>query len=558
MALCHVIEKQARRAQYGVPVELDMVLGLQEGGQEGCVPSSRAPPILDPPSDSHEQLSGIGDAKAVLAEQSSADRILLHSLRREKLFVQQLGRTAHVSFMTAVFSLIGMVVELIVLWDNDERQNMATCILKLITLAIVVTLLISIIHYYRVLLRLEISRNKIPPTATLLTSNLAMTLVTELLVCAIHSPPFLASIASDRVMRNVDGACGVLMLLRSYLVIRLLRYRNQFLNDAGRFVGALSHLRFSPVFVIKTNLESNPLRTIGILMGCVFMAHGFVLYIVEKNTTGSDGCEDFVDTMWLVAITMSTVGFGDVVPGTKWGRLTTISAAICGMFVTALLVATIHNKLQLRDQEFKLVEFLRIHGNRTRIRKWAARVIQSAYRLHRSRKGDRQQGRRTVSWATVRHTNNLYSTLATWRTAKRANTNTTMAFESKLLSAFETFIGLMQPLLARVDEVYESVVVKQGAPGAEAPAKLAEQSARAANTLLRKSSTQHSMGENRSLRASNTAALEFQVSECRRRIDEVERRISYKLDAIMSHLGPDTTLSRIQSIDLPGVASASQ
>jgi voltage-gated potassium channel len=45
--------------------------------------------------------------------------------------------------------------------------------------------------------------------------------------------------------------------------------------------------------------------------------------------------------MWLVVLTMTTVGYGDIVPVTDLGRLITIMACFLGTFIVSLSTVTI-------------------------------------------------------------------------------------------------------------------------------------------------------------------------------------------------------------------------
>jgi potassium intermediate/small conductance calcium-activated channel subfamily N protein 2 len=54
---------------------------------------------------------------------------------------------------------------------------------------------------------------------------------------------------------------------------------------------------------------------------------------------------------WLIILTMTTIGYGEIYPATHLGRLTAIVACIIGVFLLSLFVVALANTV-----EFELVE----------------------------------------------------------------------------------------------------------------------------------------------------------------------------------------------------------
>lgn len=57
--------------------------------------------------------------------------------------------------------------------------------------------------------------------------------------------------------------------------------------------------------------------------------------------------EPFFDGIWLVVISMSTVGFGDIVPFTIIGRAVVIFSAIWGAFIITLVLVAFSSLFNL-------------------------------------------------------------------------------------------------------------------------------------------------------------------------------------------------------------------
>ena len=59
----------------------------------------------------------------------------------------------------------------------------------------------------------------------------------------------------------------------------------------------------------------------------------------------------YFTAIWCIVITMTTVGFGDVVPVTVPGRLIVIFAALWGTFLISILILSVGNIFKLSRKE---------------------------------------------------------------------------------------------------------------------------------------------------------------------------------------------------------------
>lgn len=69
----------------------------------------------------------------------------------------------------------------------------------------------------------------------------------------------------------------------------------------------------------------------------VFVAVG--LFILERNT--NKDILSFFDAIWWSVVTMSTTGYGDIVPKSFFGRIITLVAIIVGILATSLFTGTV-------------------------------------------------------------------------------------------------------------------------------------------------------------------------------------------------------------------------
>lgn len=83
----------------------------------------------------------------------------------------------------------------------------------------------------------------------------------------------------------------------------------------------------------KAFLDTNGFKYILLLSGIMIVAGGFLISFAEGMTI-SDG-------IWWAFVTSTTVGYGDISPGTTFGRIIACALMICGIGLIGSLTSTI-------------------------------------------------------------------------------------------------------------------------------------------------------------------------------------------------------------------------
>ena len=151
----------------------------------------------------------------------------------------------------------------------------------------------------------------------------------------------------------------VVSVLRIYVFIRagliLMPYQNtrctNFYKKANRLCkmyGCKANFSFS----LKCMFKDNPLMLIGIFFTISSIIFAFQIYLVERRAAHlSDNpkgmCNNFTNALWLVLMTITTVGYGDYFPHTFIGRIIILIVAIWGTFIVSMMVVVVSNTLQM-------------------------------------------------------------------------------------------------------------------------------------------------------------------------------------------------------------------
>eukprot|EP00741_Cyanophora_paradoxa_P021466 tig00021352_g20722.t1 len=215
----------------------------------------------------------------------------------------------------------------------------------------------------------------------------------EIVVCAIHCPPFVQYIGSY----NLQNLLCAFMFPRIYLLFRFMAIRSRLFTPSGRFIENITRVEFSYAMVFKTALYRSPLLTLCIVFGTLMSVSSYCIFIFERWSafmtpeTDDDNRMHLTNITWLTFITVFTVGYGDIFPLTHEGRVVAILAACTGTSITALLIAVVSNALTLDDGEKKVVTFLDRDEYRKQVKEAAARCIQAAYFRWKSESSHRRE-----------------------------------------------------------------------------------------------------------------------------------------------------------------------
>merc|ERR1719291_1144743 len=76
-----------------------------------------------------------------------------------------------------------------------------------------------------------------------------------------------------------------------------------------------------------------------------------MIYIVEGVWNGSEDFADIFSAMWFVLVTLTTVGYGDIYPGSALGKVVAAVAIMCGVLFMAMPITIVGNSFAIVWEE---------------------------------------------------------------------------------------------------------------------------------------------------------------------------------------------------------------
>ncbi len=128
---------------------------------------------------------------------------------------------------------------------------------------------------------------------------------------------------------------------------------NYLANRLCKMYGCQADFAFS----LKCLFKDNPLILIFIFFFTSSLIFSFQIYLAERYAFLANKdyyslglntiCNDFLNSFWLILMTITTVGYGDYFPQTPLGRMIILVVAVWGTFIVSIMVVVVSNTLSM-------------------------------------------------------------------------------------------------------------------------------------------------------------------------------------------------------------------
>jgi len=314
---------------------------------------------------------------------SLGDRIILR-----KELIQRRRWIVDLAFVLAMAGIILMMIETeLFIIHNVEKTSIISigikCVISVTTAALLVTILLN----YYTGIQIKVLDTGVKDYLPVITTWSLFCLFLELAICAPH--PFPADIkvtyispSGDERKVSIDGILSIIMMIRLYLVGKFAVVHSRLLTDTStNSIGALSKVKINASFVFKAAMTTMPGILLILVMAITFLVNTWSMRTCEIYYEQNSEKHTYLETMWLIAITFLTVGYGDTTPQSYCGRYISILTGGMGVVTTALLVAIMARNLEQTRPEKYVFNFVSRMQIESRKKKAAANAIKSLFKI---------------------------------------------------------------------------------------------------------------------------------------------------------------------------------
>jgi hypothetical protein len=204
---------------------------------------------------------------------------------------------------------------------------------------------------------------------------------------------------------DIDSLLCVAMFVRVFYLPRFYgEVLSDLRSDAALAISRVNSVVLDTNFVVKYVL-ANSLECVIMLTVLSIILFAYTMMVFERPVhNGTLG--DYANCLWLIIITMTTVGYGDEFPITVLGRCVAVTASLAAVILLAITTNLVVSKLTLSRSEVKVIEVMSTISLRDDLRTAAAVVIQrwtraySRYmKVRRGGGGKEKSGSKTIKSA---------------------------------------------------------------------------------------------------------------------------------------------------------------
>lgn len=295
-----------------------------------------------------------------------------------------------------LLSNIGLVLEIYNYETNMHNQRNDRIInqdldIKIKYATLISTVICLILAYIRSLTAFQMSReHKMlleDPTHTYYTSSSFRSFMIDVAILSIFPYPFFDfemefDQLKGKLYLNFGSICLSYMMFRFLFLFRLFLYYSKWSTVKVQIIcreyGAYEPLRFA----LKALLKDRPQYLLLPVFAISTVAFGIAVQIYEKpfhkKLLEGETDPDFsylYNCMWLVLLTMTTVGFGDFYARTHVGRFITIMALIWGTFLISLMIIMLNNYVVFSRPQEKSFNYLTKLFTSRQLKDYASKFI---------------------------------------------------------------------------------------------------------------------------------------------------------------------------------------
>ena len=149
-------------------------------------------------------------------------------------------------------------------------------------------------------------------------------------------------------------------LFRSWFIFKLYLVSSSSYSQRSFRISKINNIKLSLMFPFKANMESSALIVNIFLFLMALIVCSYNLRIFERyfDIINDYNLSNYLNDLWCVFITMTTVGYGDISPSSIFRRINIMISCMFGVFLVGLMVVSVTSYLNIEGIDSNIYQIL--------------------------------------------------------------------------------------------------------------------------------------------------------------------------------------------------------
>ena len=153
---------------------------------------------------------------------------------------------------------------------------------------------------------------------------------------------------------SVNQVLTIVMNIRWFFIFQMIFKHSDYYSIKMLKIMRIHRMKYNNIFLIKLFIKKQPIWFFIFMFFLTVCLFSFVIRLCEISLAVEEqtlGFESFIITVWVVIVTLTTVGYGDYYPKTVPGRFLGFILCIWGIVEISIIVVVLFELLVLNYSE---------------------------------------------------------------------------------------------------------------------------------------------------------------------------------------------------------------
>ena len=257
-----------------------------------------------------------------------------------------------IACMTVMFGYI----EYEIYYENNYESSVGTDFLRSLNVILSLVIMVLVIRHYSIVFSFQKSQDQVAKATWLWNAmGVRKPMFREIFLLCIISPPGLDITyefeqLDGTIVYSLDTMIVLVYLLRFYFVLKLFKQYSGWTDQAAVNIGYRWNVNVNEIWALKCSVKTEATKILVFLLIFSIFVFGLALRTTEQPWPESD-FKYIWNGWWIITVSMTTIGYGEIVPTTHLGRGVTTAACIWGAFLLSIFVVALINQVVLENEE---------------------------------------------------------------------------------------------------------------------------------------------------------------------------------------------------------------